>query len=43
MAQREGAQSIFVSHRPELLEAATMLVGCYVGESGGSQAVSVMA
>ncbi|EOD07160.1 hypothetical protein EMIHUDRAFT_448505 [Emiliania huxleyi CCMP1516] len=39
MAQREGAQSIFVSHRPELLEAATMLVGCYVGESGGSQAV----
>jgi chromosome segregation ATPase len=40
VAARPGAQSVFVSHRPEMVEAASMLVGCYVGQGGGSRVVS---
>lgn len=37
---RPGAQSIFVSHRPEMVQAARMLVGCYIGQGGASRVVS---
>ena len=40
VAVRKGAQSVFVSHRKELIEASHRLVGTYTLD-GGAQSVSL--
>mmetsp|Transcript_10999 Transcript_10999/g.31999 ORF Transcript_10999/g.31999 Transcript_10999/m.31999 type:complete len:92 (+) Transcript_10999:4294-4569(+) len=40
LSRRQRGQSIVVSHRPEMIEAAGLLIGCYINEEGASRTIS---